>query len=138
MCGQHRGDLAGLHPEPADLHLSISAPGEHQLAVAPASQIPGPVHPRPRRAERARHKPPRRQPRLAQIPARQPRPRHIPPPPPPTPPATPVGTRHSHASSTNTRVFEIGHPIGTGSSPSTYRATVASAATSEDPYRFLS
>ena len=77
MGGQHRGDLAGLHPEPADLDLLISAPGEHQLPVPPASQVPGPVHPAPGRAERARHKPLRGQPRTIQVTPRQTRPRHI-------------------------------------------------------------
>ena len=48
--GQHRLDLAGLDPEPADLDLVIGPPGEHQLPVGrPAGQVPGPVHPLPAR-----------------------------------------------------------------------------------------
>src|SRR6202042_1753610 len=65
---QHRSNLTRLHPEPADLHLLISPPREHQLPALPPNQIPRPVHPRPRRAKRARHKPPPRQPRLPQLP----------------------------------------------------------------------
>ena len=76
--GQHRLDLAGLDPEPADLHLIIGAPGEHQLPVwGPPGQVPGPVHPLPAAPERARHEPLPGQPRPAQVPPRQPRPRDI-------------------------------------------------------------
>ena len=39
--GQHRLHLARLDPEPADLHLVIGPPGEHQLPARP-STAPGP------------------------------------------------------------------------------------------------
>ena len=59
--GQHRLHLTRLDPEPADLHLIISPPREHQLpASSPPGQIPGPVHPLPARPQRARHEPLRR------------------------------------------------------------------------------
>ena len=43
----------------------------------PARQVPGPVHPAPRRAERVGHEPLRRQPRAPQIAARQARARNV-------------------------------------------------------------
>ena len=60
MRAEYRRDLAGLHPEAADLDLIVQAPEELQRPVrAPASQVPGPVqaragpgrigHERPRR-----------------------------------------------------------------------------------------
>ena len=56
--GQYRLDLAGLDPEPADLDLIISPPGEDQLPVRrPPGHVPGPVHPLPRPPERARGEP---------------------------------------------------------------------------------
>src|SRR6202042_1964118 len=42
VSGQHRGDLTRLHPEPADLHLPISTPREHQLPVHPPPRPPRP------------------------------------------------------------------------------------------------
>ena len=76
--GQHRLDLAGLDPEPADLDLVISAPGEDQLPVRrPPGQVPGPVHPLPRHPERARHEPLAGQPRTVRIAAGQLRPRQV-------------------------------------------------------------
>ena len=71
---QRRLDLAGLDPEPAQLHLIVGAPQKLQHPVrAPARQIPGPVHPAARRPEPVRHKPLRRQSRPSQITPRQPR-----------------------------------------------------------------
>src|ERR1017187_145566 len=56
--GQHRLHLPRLNPEPADLHLLISPPAEHQLPPrGPPGQAPRPVHPLPRHSERAGHKP---------------------------------------------------------------------------------
>ena len=76
--GQHRLDLARLDPEPADLHLLIGPAAEHQLPVGrPPGQVPGPVHPLPGPAERARDEPLRGQPRPAQVTARQPGPGHV-------------------------------------------------------------
>src|ERR1700691_2638977 len=99
--GQHRLHLTRLDPEPADLHLVISPAQKLQAPPTrlpfprhcPPGQIPCPVHPLPRRTERARHKPLGGQPRPSRIP------------PPPTPPA------HTHPSSTNTRVLPMGPPI---------------------------
>src|SRR6202042_823714 len=88
MAGQHRGDLTGLNPEPADLHLPIGTPGEHQLTIHPPHQIPGPVHPAPPGPERARHKPLPRGRRRAQL---TPPPTH---PPPRSPHPAPAPARH--------------------------------------------
>ena len=41
--GQHRLDLAGLDPEPADLHLIIGPPGEHQLPAGGVHRARSPV-----------------------------------------------------------------------------------------------
>ena len=52
---QRRLDLARLDPEPAQLHLRVRPPEELQRPVrTPARQIPGPVHPAPRRAQTGR------------------------------------------------------------------------------------
>src|ERR1700691_82138 len=80
---QHRFDLTGLDPDPADLHLVIAPPTDHQSAAAgPPGQVPGPVHPLPaaglpRPGERARYEPLSSQRGLAQIAAGQPRARYI-------------------------------------------------------------
>ena len=76
--GQHRLDLAGLDPEPADLHLVIG-PARRTPARRPPSTGPGRrsgTSARPG-AERAGHKPLRGQPRPAQVAARQPGPGHV-------------------------------------------------------------
>ena len=71
-------DLARLDPEPAQLDLRVRAPQKLQNAVRPpARQVPGPVHPAPRRAIRVRNKPLRRQTRTTQIAPRKTRPRNV-------------------------------------------------------------
>ena len=78
MPHQHGLDLARLDPEPAQLHLRVGTPQELQHPVgAPARQVAGPVHPAPGRAMRVGDEPLTRQPRTAQIAARQPRPRDV-------------------------------------------------------------
>ncbi len=70
----HQGGLhlAGLDPEPADLHLVVGAAGELQLAGGgPARQVPGAVHPAAGRAERVGHEAGGRQRRPVQVPAGQ-------------------------------------------------------------------
>ena len=75
---ERRLDLAGLDAEAAQLHLLVGAPEKVEHPVgAPARQVPGPVHPAPRRPKRVRNKPLRRQPRPIQITARQPSPRYV-------------------------------------------------------------
>ena len=106
--GQHRLDLARLDPEPADLDLIIGPPGEHQLArpARPLGQVPGPVHPLPadpngHAMNRSAVSPARpRYPRASSAPAMY------------SSPAIPAGTGSSHSSSTNSRVFATGAPIG--------------------------
>src|SRR4029079_15740840 len=67
-----------LDAEAAHLHLRIRTPQELQYSVAaPARQVPAAVHPAPRRAERVRNKPFRRQPRSPHIATRQPRTRDV-------------------------------------------------------------
>ena len=64
MAQQRRLDLARLNAEAAELHLRVGAPEKLQNPVrTPARQIPGAVHPAPRRTKRIRNKPLRRQPR---------------------------------------------------------------------------
>ena len=64
MAQQRRLDLAGLNAKAAQLHLRVGAPQKLQHPVrAPARQVPAAVHPAPRRPERVRNKPLRRQPR---------------------------------------------------------------------------
>ncbi len=78
MSSHHRLDLTRLDPEPADLHLIIHTPRKHQLTVGgPAGQIPRPVHPLTRRAERTCHEPLRRQREPTLVTAGQARPGHI-------------------------------------------------------------
>ncbi len=68
MSGHDRPHLTWLDPEPPDLHLLVSPPGEHQLpGRGPPHPIPGPVHPLTRHPERAGHEPLRRQPGPAHI-----------------------------------------------------------------------
>ena len=57
--GRQRGlHLTELDAVPADLDLLISTTEIPQLPIrAPGHQIPGAIHPHPRRPERARHKP---------------------------------------------------------------------------------
>src|SRR5512133_3422848 len=78
MPNQRRLDLPRLDPEAAHLHLRIrtSQKLEHPVR-SPARQVPGPVHPAPRRTVRVGHKPLRRQSRSPQIAARQPRSRDV-------------------------------------------------------------
>ena len=78
MPHQRRLDLARLDAETAQLHLRIRTPQKLQHPVAtPARQIPGAVHPPPRRTKRIGHKPLRRQTRTSQIAPRQPRSRNV-------------------------------------------------------------
>src|SRR5215469_2944030 len=75
---QRRLDLARLNAEAAHLHLAVGAPQELQNPVkTPARQVPGPVHPAPRRTKRIGHKPLRRQTRPTQIAPRKPRSRNV-------------------------------------------------------------
>ena len=58
-------------------YLLVGPSDELQLAVTtPAHHVPGPIHPLTG-IERTRHEPLRRQPRTAQVPAGQARPRHV-------------------------------------------------------------
>ena len=69
---QRRLDLAGLDPEPAELHLRVRPAQEFQHAVrAPARQVAGPVHPAAGGPIRVGDEPLRRQPRAMQIASRQ-------------------------------------------------------------------
>src|SRR5215475_15530070 len=78
MPNQRSLDLPRLNPEPAHLHLRVRTPQKLQNPVrSPARQVPGAVHPAPRSTMRVRNKPLRRQPRSAQIAARQPRARDV-------------------------------------------------------------
>src|SRR6476661_345504 len=78
MANQRSLDLSRLNAEATHLHLRIRTPQELQHSVAaPARQVPGAVHPAPRRAERVRNKPFRRQPRSPHIATRQPRTRNV-------------------------------------------------------------
>src|SRR5262245_7399497 len=78
MPNQRSLDLPRLNPEPANLHLRVRTPQKLQNPVrSPARQVPGAVHPAPRSTMRVRNKPLRRQPRSAQIAARQPRSRNV-------------------------------------------------------------
>src|SRR4030095_14725500 len=62
----------------AHLHLRIRTPQKLQNPVrTPARQVPGPVHPAPRRPMRVRHKPLRSQPRTSQIATRKSRSRDV-------------------------------------------------------------
>ena len=76
--GQGCLNFTELDAIPADLDLLISTPHIPQLPVsAPAHQIPGAIHPRPRPPERTRHKPRPGQPRPAHIPTPHPGTGHI-------------------------------------------------------------
>ncbi|RFZ04950.1 hypothetical protein DE4381_03975 [Mycobacterium marinum] len=67
-CGQGGGDFAAFDAVATDFDLLISAAHILQLPIrAPTHQITGAIHPRPRRPERARHKPGRAQPAPAPI-----------------------------------------------------------------------
>src|SRR5580692_7971358 len=71
-------DLAGLNAEAAQLHLVIGTTQKLQRPVAaPARQIPGAVHPAPRRTKRVRHKPLRRQTATTHITPPKPQARYI-------------------------------------------------------------
>src|SRR5262245_29790729 len=73
MPHQRSLDLPRLDAEAAYLHLRIRAPQKLQNPVRPPPrQVPGAVHPAPRRSMRVGHKPLRRQPRSPQIAACQP------------------------------------------------------------------
>jgi hypothetical protein len=75
---QRRLDLARLNAEPAHLHLAVGTPQKVQNPIrTPARQVPGPIHPAPRRTKRIRHKPLPRQARTTQIAPRQPRTRNV-------------------------------------------------------------
>ena len=68
MAHQCRLDLARLDAEAAHLHLRIRTTQKLQHPInAPARQVPGAVHPAPRRTERVRNKPLRRQARAPHI-----------------------------------------------------------------------
>ncbi|CAM5663674.1 hypothetical protein KAURM247S_05047 [Kitasatospora aureofaciens] len=61
-------DLAGFHPEAADLDLVVGPAEELQVPVrAPAHQVAGAVHPRSGRPERVRHEAPGGQARPVQV-----------------------------------------------------------------------
>ena len=78
MANQRRLDLARLDAEAAHLHLRIRTTQKLQHPIgAPARQVPGAVHPAPRRTERVRNKPLRRQPRTPHIAPRQTRTRNV-------------------------------------------------------------
>ena len=78
MADQHRLDLAGLNPEPADLHLGVGAAKKIQFAIpTPAGEVAGAVHPAPRRTEGVRHKPLRCQPRTPDVSPRKPCTRNV-------------------------------------------------------------
>ena len=78
MALERRLDLARLDAEAAQLHLRVRPPQEVQHAIGPpARQVPGAVHPAPRRTERVGHEPLRRQPRTPQIAPRQTRTRNV-------------------------------------------------------------
>src|SRR5262245_28576938 len=78
MPNQRGLDLPRLDAEAAHLHLRIRTPQKLQNPVRPPPrQVPGAVHPAPRRSMRVGHKPFRRQPRTSQIAARQPRTRDV-------------------------------------------------------------
>ncbi len=77
VAGQDGLDLAGLDPEPTELHLIIGTPGEHQLTAArQTGQVSCPVHPLTG-GERIGDEPLRRQRRTAQVATGQPDPRHV-------------------------------------------------------------
>jgi len=78
MAQQRRLDLARLNAEAADLDLLIGPPKKIQNPVrTPARQIPGAVHPAPRRTKPIGHKPLRRQTRTVQIASRKTCPRNV-------------------------------------------------------------
>ena len=134
--GQHGLDLAELDPEPADLDLVIGPAQVLQLPVR-RSTGPGPrsgtsaapAGPNGHATNRSAVSPGRpRYPRASCAPARY------------SSPATPGGTSPSPASSTNTRVFPIGRPIGTtpagSSSPGRTQNRTHPTVASVGPYSF--
>ena len=108
MANQRRLDLSRLDAEAAHLHLRIRTPQELQHSVAPpARQVPGAVHPAPRRAERVRNKPFRRQTRSPHIATRQPRTRNV------KLPTNPSRNRlQTSVQNVDARIGQIGRPIG--------------------------
>jgi hypothetical protein len=78
MAHQCRLDLPRLDAEAPHLHLRIRTTQELQHPItAPARKVPGAVHPAPRRTERVRNKPLRRQTRAPHIATRKARPRYV-------------------------------------------------------------
>ena len=109
MTHERRLDLARLDAEAAQLHLRIGAPEKLQNPVrTPAHQVPGAIHPAPRRPKPVRNEPLPRQPRPTQIPARQPSPRNV------KLPRHPNRNRlQARIQHVNPRSSQIGRPIGT-------------------------
>ena len=78
MAQQRRLNLARLDAETADLDLLVGPPEKLQNPVStPARQVPGAIHPAPRRPKRSGHKPLRRQTSSPRIAARKARTRNI-------------------------------------------------------------
>ena len=111
--GQCGLDFAEFDAVPADLDLLIGAPEILQLPVStPAHQIPGAIHPRPGRPERAGARSVTRSTRpCAEYPTPTPRPATY------NSPITPAGTGRNHSSSTNNAAVDTGAPIGAAPDP---------------------
>ena len=145
LAGDHRGlrHARAARPAPASISPgSIRNPRTFTWSSArpantsspsgrPPRQVPGPVHPLPRPAERARHEPLRRS-----APAGPGTPAPAPPRPTYSSPATPAGTGPSHSSSTYTRVFATGGPsAGRPARPAAPLVAIITVA-SVGPYAF--
>src|SRR5579863_10694433 len=98
MFPQPRFDLPQFDPESSHLHLKVIPPHKLDVPVpSPSPHVPRAVHP-------SSHFPPkwityellRRQLRPIQVPARHPRPPHVPLSPPPPPPPFPSPTPNIH------------------------------------------
>src|SRR6185437_15689788 len=132
VSGQHRLHLAGLDPEPADLHLVIGPAQVDQLPVtSPPGHIPGPVQPpAASRVKRVRDKPLRRQPRPAHIPPGQLRARDIQLPPHPRRHHAQPPTQHQPPRPSHSRTA----PAGSASPPTTStRAAPAATRSGSSP-----
>ena len=111
--GQRRLDFTELDAIPADLDLLIGTPQILQLPIGtPPHQIPGAIHPRPRRRRTG----------TPQTATPSNRPGATYPHPTPRPatynsPTTPAGTGRNHPSSTNNAAPDTGEPIGSPPAP---------------------